>query len=62
MLGNVVHGAKLCLNTEEEKELAEFKVECASVRHGKNRAEIMSVAEKAVRDKGILRKSKITHV
>ena len=65
MLRNVEHGAKPgakpYFNTGEEKELAEFIIESASVGHGKNRAEIMSVAEKAARDKGVLRKSKITH-
>ena len=61
MLGNVEHGAKPYFNTGEEKELAEVIIESASVGHGKNRAEIMSVAEKAARDKGVLRKSKITH-
>ena len=44
MLRNVVHGtkpgAKPYLNREEEKELAEFIVESASVGHGKTRAQM----------------------
>ena len=59
MLGNVVHGtkpgAKPYLNREEEKELVEFIVESASVGHGKTRAQIMSLAEKAAREKGVLK-------
>ena len=65
MLGKVVHGtkpgAKPYLNTEEEKELSEFIVESASVGYGKNRTQIMSLAEKAAHDKGVLKRSKITH-
>ena len=65
MMGKVVHGTKPgespYLNTEEEKELAEFIVENASVGYGKNRAQIMSMAEKVARDKKVLKKSKITH-
>ena len=59
MLGNVhgtKPGAKPYVNREEEKELAEFIVESASVGHGKTRAQIMSLAEKAAREKGILKK------
>ena len=57
MMGKVVHstkpGASPYLNTEEEKEL----VDSASVAYGKNRAQIMSVAEKAARDKKVLKTS-----
>ena len=60
MLGKVVHGtkpgAKPYLNTEEEKELAEYIVESASVGYGKNRAQIMSLAEKAACDKSFEKK------
>ena len=59
MLGKVVHGtkpgAKPYLNTEEEKELSEFIVESASVGYGKNRTQIMSLAEKAAHNKGVLK-------
>ena len=65
MLGKVVHGtkpgAKPYLNKEEEKELSEFIIESASVGYGKTRAQIMSLAENAARDKGVLKKQKLTH-
>ena len=43
-------------NREEEKELAEFIVYSHFVGHGKTRVQIMSLAEKAAREKGILKK------
>ena len=45
---------------EEETELAEFAIEAASVGCGQTRKQIMTIAENAAKDKGILRKDRIT--
>ena len=62
--GKVVHGVKSgpkqYLSAEEEIELAEFAFEAASVGCGQTRKQIMTMAENVAKDKGILRKDRIT--
>ena len=62
--GKVVHGVKpgpkQYLSVEEETELAEFAIEAASVGCGQTRKQIMTIAENVAKDKGILRKDRIT--
>ena len=45
---------------EEETELAEFAIEAASVGCGQTRKQIITIAENVAKDKGILRKDRIT--
>ena len=62
--GRVVHGVKPgpkpYLSAEEETELAEFAIEAASVGCGQTRQQIMTIAEKVAKDKGILQKDRIS--
>ena len=62
--GRVVHGVKPgpkpYLSTEEETELAEFAIEAASVGCGQTRKQIMTIAENVAKDKGNLRKDRIS--
>ena len=62
--GRVVHGVKPgpkpYLSMEEETELAEFAIEAASVGCGQTRKQIMTIAENVAKDKGILRKDRIS--
>ena len=62
--GRVVHGVKpgpkQYLSAEEETELAEFAIEAASVGCGQTRKQIMTIAENVAKDKGILRKDRIS--
>ena len=62
--GRVVHGVKPgpkpYLSVEEETELAEFAIEAASVGCGQTRKQIMTIAENVAKDKGILRKDRIS--
>ena len=63
--GCVVHGTKPgpkpYLNVEEEDELGQFLKKCATVGFRKTRRDAMHIAETVVREKGNLRKEKITH-
>ena len=62
--GRVIHGVKpgpkQYLSTEEETELAEFAIEAASVGCGQTRKQIMTIAENVAKDKGTLRKDRIS--
>jgi len=53
-------GPKQYLNNEDEKELAEFLKESAAVGYGKTRGEVMNIAESVAKQKGTLRKYKIS--
>ena len=57
MSGKVTHGKrpgrKPYLDPDEETQLAEFIIECASVGYGKTRIEIMTIAENTARDKKV---------
>ena len=59
--GRVVHGsrpgAKPYLNKHEESELASL---VAGIGYGKTKKQVKSIAEKAARDKKLLRKSMIS--
>ena len=54
-------GPKPYLNVGEEKELGQFLKKCATVGFGKTRRDAMDIAEVVVREKGNLKKEKITH-
>lgn len=60
--GRVVHGRKLgpkpYLTVTEEKEVANFLVQTAKAGYGRSRKQIMQIAEKAARDKGLLKEDK----
>ena len=62
--GRVIHGVKpgpkQYLSTEEETELAEFAIEAAFVGCGQTRKQIMTIAENVAKDKGTLRKDRIS--
>ena len=64
VLGKVVHGKKPgpqpYLNKEEEGDLAEFIEVVADVGFGKTRNQIKAMVENVAKDKGTLRKSKIS--
>ena len=49
------------VNTEEEDELGQFLKNCATVGFGRTRRDAMRIAEAVVREKGSLKKEKITH-
>ena len=57
MSGKVTHGKKpgrkSYLDPDEETQLAEFIIECASVGYGKTRVEIMTIAQNTARDKKV---------
>ena len=53
-------GPKQYLNNEEENELAEFLKDSAAIGYGKTRVEVMNIAESAAKQKGSLRKEKIS--
>ena len=55
-------GPKLCLSSEVETELAEFAIEAASVGCGQTRKQIMTIAEKVAKDKGILDRISTTNL
>ena len=63
--GRVKHGVKpgpkpyLCL--VEEHELGSFLKSCATMGYGKTRRDVMHIAESVAREKGILKKDRITH-
>ena len=63
--GRVKHGTKPCpssyLNATEESELANFVKQCAQVGYGKTRKEVMHIAQSVANEKGILRRSQISH-
>ena len=54
-------GPKPYLNVKEENELGEFLKKCAIVGIGKTRRDAMLLAETVVRERGNLRKEKISH-
>ena len=62
--GKVVHGVKpgpkQYLSAEEERELAQFAIESASVGYGQTIQQITTIAENVAKDKGILRKDTIS--
>ena len=62
--GRVVHGTKPgprpYLAAAEEKELSLFLVDTAKAGYGKSRKEVKGLVEKVARDKGVLKKSKVT--
>ena len=57
MSGKVTHGKrpgrKPYLDPDEETQLAEFIIECASVGYGKTRVEIMTIVENTACDKKV---------
>lgn len=63
--GKVVHGRKpgpqQYLNSTEERELGLFLKECAGIGYGKTRRDVMQIAQSVAAEKGVLRKSRITH-
>ena len=48
------------MNVEEETEFAEFAIETASVGCGQTRKQIMTIAENVAKDKGVLKKDRIS--
>ena len=62
--GRVVHGVKpgpkQYLNAEEERELAQFAIESASVGYGQTTPQITTIAENVAKEKGILQKDRIS--
>jgi len=63
--GRVQHGTKpgprSYLNNFEEQELGAFFKECSSVGYGKTRKDVMRIAQSVAEEKGVLRRSRITH-
>jgi len=57
---NTKPGASRYLNDMEEKELSTFVKGCASIGYGKTRSEVMRIAETHAKEKGLLRKEKIS--
>ena len=53
-------GPKPYLEPKEEKELGSFLKECANVGYGRTRSDVMHVVESIAREKGVLRKNRIT--
>jgi len=64
VLGKVIHGTRPgpqpYLNKEEEGDLAEFIEVVADVGFGKTRKQVKAMVEQVAKDKGTLRKSKIS--
>ena len=62
--GRILHGTKPgpkpYLDKTEEKELVEFFPTTAEVCYGKNRKQIMNIVESTAREKGLLRKCRIS--
>jgi hypothetical protein len=62
--GQITHGTKpgpkTYLNPQEEKQLAEFVMKCASVGYGKTRKDVLNIVEEIAIEKGILKKQKIS--
>ena len=62
--GRVEHrtnpGPRRYLNETEEREFADFLIQSSSVGYGKSRKDVMNIAEAVAKEKGLLRKSKIT--
>ena len=64
-LGKVMHGTnpvqRTYLTAAEESELAEFVQVCAQIGYGKTRKQVMNIAEYVAKEKGVLKKTRITH-
>ena len=62
--GRVEHktnpGPRRYLNETEEKEFADFLIQISTIGYGKSRRDVMNIAEAVAKQKGLLRKSKIT--
>jgi len=64
--GRVIHGMKpgprpyLAATEENELSLSIFLVDTAKAGYGKSRQEVKGLVEKVARDKGVLKKSKVT--
>ena len=60
----VLHGTKPgpvpYLNQEEEKDLVDFLEVVSSVGYGKTRKQVKSLVERTAREKGVLKKTKLT--
>ena len=65
MNGKVEHGRKpgpqSYLSNFEEHELGVFLKECAGIGYGKTRRDVMQIAQSVAEEKGVLKKSHITH-
>ena len=63
--GKVEHGRKpgpqSYLTNFEERELGVFLKECAGIGYGKTRRDVMQIAQSVAEEKGVLKKSRITH-
>ena len=63
--GKVEHGRKpgpqSYLSNFEERELGVFLKECAGIGYGKTRRDVMQIAQSVAEEKGVLKKSRITH-
>ena len=62
--GRVEHntnpGPPRYLNETEEKEFADFLMQTSSVGYRRSRRDVMNIAEAVAKQKGLLRKSKVT--
>ena len=54
-------GPKPYLSKKEETELSDFLVDVAKAGYGKSRKQVITIAENVARDKGVLKKKKISY-
>ncbi len=64
VLGKVINGAKPgpkpYLTSAEEKELSSFLVDVAKAGHGKTRKQVKTIVEGVAREKGVLKKDRVS--